>query len=66
MNPEKMKIPKLIDINVSKLFATEKKGNVEFAKYMDEFLDADWLKSFNPKQEQQQKYNKYLKDVNKK
>ena len=62
MNPAKNQIHKLIDINVSKLFAADKKENVQYAKYMDEYLDEDWLKSFNPKQEQ--KYNKYLKDVN--
>ena len=62
MNPEKMKIPKLIDINVSKLFASDKKLNAQYAKYMDEYLDEDWTTSFNPKKEE--KYNKYLKDVN--
>tara|TARA_B100000927_G_C16438756_1_gene458819 strand:- start:582 stop:776 length:195 start_codon:yes stop_codon:yes gene_type:complete len=62
MNPEKKQIPKLIDINVSKLFASDKKENVQYVKYMDEYLDKDWAKSFNPQKEQ--KYNKYLKDVN--
>tara|TARA_Y100000816_G_scaffold292539_2_gene288471 strand:+ start:334 stop:528 length:195 start_codon:yes stop_codon:yes gene_type:complete len=62
MNPEKIQIPKLIDINVSKLFAMDKKENIPFAKYMDEHMDSDWLNSFNP--ENQGKYNKYLKDVN--
>jgi len=62
MNSEKKQLPKLIDINVSKLFASDKKENVQYAKYMDEYLDEDWTTSFNPKKEE--KYNKFLKDVN--